>query len=54
MFVVFEFKNKIYYCLKKYFLKKSKYYILLENFDDLEEACVYLENKLQEKVIINY
>lgn len=54
MFIVFEFKNEIYYCLKKYYLKKSKYYIKLENFDNLEDACVYLENKLQEKVIINY
>ena len=54
MYVVFEFKNEIYYCLKKYFKKKSRFYIKCEGFYDLEDACVYLENKLQDKVIINY
>lgn len=54
MFIVFEFKNEIYYCLKKYYLKKSKYYIKLENFDNLEDAAIYLTNKLQEDVEIKY
>jgi hypothetical protein len=53
--IVFILERKMYYATKEDFQnKKFHRFIRLENFESLEDAAIYLENKLQTKVEIKF